>query len=306
MKSILILTHEGDPHAESVCKYFENKDVKYFRVDVDNLIGNYSVTFDSNSGLFLISDTKRTILVDDQWNIWNRRMVDPVLPQDVPKELEDIVFTETKKTLEGLLFSHKGKVVNRPQANFGANNKIDQLRFVKGYGNGIYIPETLVTNNHAELHKFYRQHPKICHKLQKVALVQEKGSDCTLVTYTNILNEEHIQNADLIVRNPSFFQKYIEKKVELRITALENEVIGIAIHSQDSEQSKIDFRRYDFDNVTYEKVELPLHVEKFCKDLLNNYGLSFGEIDMILTPEEKYVFLELNPNGQWLWLELKS
>jgi len=32
--------------------------------------------------------------------------------------------------------------------------------------------------------------------------------------------------------------------------------------------------------------------------------LSFGAIDLLLTPTGEYVFLEINPNGQWYWLEL--
>jgi len=31
--------------------------------------------------------------------------------------------------------------------------------------------------------------------------------------------------------------------------------------------------------------------------------LIFAAIDMILTPDGHYVFLELNPNGQWEWIE---
>jgi hypothetical protein len=41
-------------------------------------------------------------------------------------------------------------------------------------------------------------------------------------------------------------------------------------------------------------------------DIIKHYGLSFGEIDFIRNKNGDYVFLEINPNGQWLWLELKS
>lgn len=78
------------------------------------------------------------------------------------------------------------------------------------------------------------------------------------------------------------------------------------IHSQASKQCMIDYRKYDFDNVKYEKVNLPNNVTEFCLALIKNYGLSFGEIDMIYTKKGEYVFLEINPNGQWLWLEIKS
>ncbi|MFH1209833.1 MAG: hypothetical protein V1663_03520 [archaeon] len=308
MNKVLILTYEEDLHAESVCNFFKDKKIEYFRINTDKLIENYRISFDSNSGLYIVANSDKTITIDEGWNIWNRRVMDPEIPKDTPKELEEIIFTETKRTWEGLLFTHKGKVVNRPQANFAANNKIDQLCFAKNYG-GIDIPETILTNNSEIFIKFYNVHRernhKICHKLQKAALVKKDNGEY-LTTYNNIVNEENMQYSHLIKNNPSLFQTYIKKEYELRITALENKVIGIAIHSQDSELSKIDFRRYDFKNVRYELVDLPINVSSFCSDMIKHYNLFFGEFDFIFTKDGKYVFLELNPNGQWLWLELKS
>lgn len=34
--------------------------------------------------------------------------------------------------------------------------------------------------------------------------------------------------------------------------------------------------------------------------------LNFGCFDLIVTPDGEYVFLECNPNGQWLWVELAT
>lgn len=302
MKNILVLSCEEDPHADSVCKYFDSNEINYFRVNTNKLIENYSITFNSKLELYEISDSKDTILLDESWNIWNRRIAEPELPKDFPEELENIVFTETEKTLEGLLLIHKGKVVNKPNNSFAANNKIDQLMFVKNYG--IKIPNTVLTSNPQKLLKFYHSHKPICHKLQRVAVVERDGD--YFVTYNNLVTEDNLSQAELIKLHPTLFQKYINKEYELRITALENKVIGIAIHSQDSEISKIDFRRYDFENVKYEVVDLPKNITKFCKDILTHYSLSFGEIDMIYTKNKEYVFLEINPNGQWLWLELKT
>ncbi|MBI5880639.1 hypothetical protein HZB90_00750 [archaeon] len=301
---MLVLTYVEDIHADYVCEYFEKTGVEFFRVNTDKLITDYGLAFDSKKGRFAISGDSRHILLDDTWCIWNRRVMEPDLPGDFPKELENIVFAETERTWEGLLFSHRGRVVNDPRANFAANNKIDQLCFARGYGDGIETPETILTNVPDVLNEFYRERSKICHKLQRSAVV--KKGDIYLITYNNIVEDEQIKQAHLIRRHPSLFQEYIDKEYELRITALENKIVGIAIHSQDSEQSKVDFRRYDFENVGYERVDLPTNVEKFCTELIKHYGLRFGEIDMICAKDGRYVFLEINPNGQWLWLQLMS
>jgi glutathione synthase/RimK-type ligase-like ATP-grasp enzyme len=51
---------------------------------------------------------------------------------------------------------------------------------------------------------------------------------------------------------------------------------------------------------------LPERVESFCRLIVHSYGLRFGAIDLIVTPDKDYVFLELNPNGQWAWIEQRT
>jgi hypothetical protein len=38
---------------------------------------------------------------------------------------------------------------------------------------------------------------------------------------------------------------------------------------------------------------------------MNSFGINFASIDLIVTPSGEFVFLDLNPNGQWLWLEVE-
>lgn len=71
----------------------------------------------------------------------------------------------------------------------------------------------------------------------------------------------------------------------------------------ESEEKIVDFRRYDFENVSYQYTDIPKNVENFCSDMLKHYGLSFGEFDFIKNKKGEYVFLEVNPNS---WLEFKS
>ena len=50
-------------------------------------------------------------------------------------------------------------------------------------------------------------------------------------------------------------------------------------------------------------MDLPERVSEACRDLVQRLGLAFGAIDLLQTTSEEYVFLEVNPNGQWHWLE---
>jgi len=302
MKKILILTYGEDPHADSVCKFFDKCGVEYFKISTENLSKDYKISFESQDSVYRISDNSKKIYIDSGWNIWNRRIMNPDTNKGLPKSLSDIVIDESEKTWDGLLISHKGKVINRPQNHYYANNKIDQLRFASQFGNGVKIPDTMVTNDPLKTKSFYEKHNgNICFKLQKGAVVESpKGN---LVIYTNKVTKEQMKNIDLVSQNPCLFQEYVDKDFEIRIVATDKGSTGIAIHSQKSKISKIDFRRYDFENVTYNYIKLPDNVKKFNSQILKNYRLHFGILDFIYSKKGEYVFLELNPNGQWLWLE---
>ncbi|MBR2052504.1 MAG: hypothetical protein IJ961_08530, partial [Bacteroidales bacterium] len=67
---------------------------------------------------------------------------------------------------------------------------------------------------------------------------------------------------------------------------------------------KIDWRQgYDYD-LRHEIVDIPDSIKDFCLAFLKKMKLNFGCFDFIVTPDDEYVFLECNPNGQWLWIEL--
>jgi glutathione synthase/RimK-type ligase-like ATP-grasp enzyme len=102
---------------------------------------------------------------------------------------------------------------------------------------------------------------------------------------------------------PVIFQAYVPKRVELRITVVGGEVFAAEIHSQQSNHTRHDWRRYDLGETPHLPHELPADVARRCLRLVGELGLCYGAIDMVLTPDGRYVFIEINPNGQYLWIE---
>jgi hypothetical protein len=306
MRKVLVLTYKDDPHAKSVCGALSGLGAESFVVATEGLARDCRVNFRSDTLLYEISVGERTAVLDSSWNIWNRRLMIIDRDKGLPKALEDLVFDECEKTWDGLLSSHEGKVVNRPYNHFHANNKLDQIRFSRMYGEEVFVPDTLVTNDPEALRDFYKRHGgKICFKLQKGAVVKSPEGE-NLIVYTNLVTDEHMDRADLVSTNPSLFQEYVDKEFEVRIVSTDHGSFGTAIYSQDSDISRVDYRRYDMEKVRYKPVDLPEHVGKFCSSMLRHYGLHFGVFDFIYSKDHRWVFLELNPNGQWLWLEEQS
>jgi glutathione synthase/RimK-type ligase-like ATP-grasp enzyme len=97
------------------------------------------------------------------------------------------------------------------------------------------------------------------------------------------------------------FQERIPKALDLRVVVIGRQVFTVGIHSH-SEESALDWR-LAYGDLTYSIEKLPKEIEDKILQLVRQFGLQFSSIDLILTPEGEYVFLELNPNGQFYWLE---
>src|SRR5690606_13836356 len=85
-----------------------------------------------------------------------------------------------------------------------------------------------------------------------------------------------------------------------RIFYLKEKTYAMAIFSQSNEQTKLDFSRYDYSYPNREDpFQLPVDIENKNIKMMKRIDLNCGSIDMILTPENEFVFLEVNPVGQF-------
>jgi glutathione synthase/RimK-type ligase-like ATP-grasp enzyme len=119
---------------------------------------------------------------------------------------------------------------------------------------------------------------------------------------TNRVEPADLTEPEGFLPTPGIFQPYIEKQLELRIVVVGRRLFTCAIHSQQSDRARDDWRRYDLDNTPHEPYDLPPEIADRLLQLMERLGLVFGSIDLILTPEGEYVFLEINPNGQFDWI----
>jgi glutathione synthase/RimK-type ligase-like ATP-grasp enzyme len=192
--------------------------------------------------------------------------------------------------------------VSHPEDIRGASHKMHQLITAKKLG--FDIPDTIVTNNPDTILSFYEKHGgNIVNKVLNRGYVDYNDGIFSLI-YTNRVSKDELQKSVKSIKiNPCLFQEYIPKLVELRITVVGSIVFAAEIHSQNSQRTKDDWRRYDLEHTPHFAHKLPANIESLCRKMVKGYNLNFGTIDMIVTPENKYIFLELNPNGQWMWIE---
>lgn len=121
--------------------------------------------------------------------------------------------------------------------------------------------------------------------------------DFTIFNYTSFVNIENIETDNFF---PSLVQNYIDKKYELRIFYFHESIFTMAIFSQNDKQTEVDFRIYN--NLKPNRTvpyKLPKIQEEKIISLMKKLNLNSGSLDMIVSKNNEYVFLEVNPIGQF-------
>jgi glutathione synthase/RimK-type ligase-like ATP-grasp enzyme len=199
------------------------------------------------------------------------------------------------------IFGQK-KWINDPWSIQIAENKLYQLSIAAE--KGFNVPETLVTSDPEKIKSFYKNHNgNIVVKLLSASPIIDH------VIYTNKVTSEYLEKIESVKMSPSIFQDCIEKAYELRITVVGDKIFPVRIFSQVDESTSLDWRMKpklnDFE-VKMEETVLPEDIVSKIKSLMDKLNLRFGCIDMIVTSKGRYVFLEINPNGQWYFVQLRS
>jgi hypothetical protein len=79
-------------------------------------------------------------------------------------------------------------------------------------------------------------------------------------------------------------------------------VVGRRVFAVRIDSGLLDWRK-DYSALSYTVVDLPHHVDKALLAYLDHFGLVSGSFDFAVDRAGGLWWLELNPNGQWGWLE---
>lgn len=163
---------------------------------------------------------------------------------------------------------------------------------------GLAIPVTIVTSSKGVLKQFIEREGFVITKtIDNMIMAYEDGK--LIMSYTKRITMRDLDSIGETF-SPSLFQKEIPKRYELRIFYLLGEFYAMAIFSQLDKQTEVDFRVYNRAkpnrNVPF---ALPLHIKEKLHALMVRCRYETGSIDMIYTTNSDFVFLEINPIGQY-------
>ncbi len=295
---IIILTSEIDPHADLLVECLSRRQIRPFRFHPQTIGTREYLTFRLNKETCFSTyavDSRRVELAGA--SIWYRRP--DFKPISVCSEDQEFAELESKHAIVGTALAADAYWVNHPILSQKAENKLFQLKVARDLG--LKMPDTLVTNDPKDFLSFYKEYPDgVVYKTltQGVLGIQNSSG-----VFTSIVSPKHLENLNLVEACPCLLQQHIPKLCDLRVTIIGGTVFSVAIESQSGEASKIDWRRGNPGELKHKVCEMPTFVVEKCKEMLKMLGLHFGAFDFVLSTENEHFFLELNPSGQFAWIE---
>jgi hypothetical protein len=308
---ILLITNKEDAHPTPVINYFRQNGIPVFRLNTEVLLTDYQFNWRCNiTGIdFKIKNIKNELeLIGSEITaLWDRRPLPPkILQVDNPEnEINKHNLEEAHGFLSFLryylseIFSIGSIVYDRV-----SSSKMLQIKVAKELG--MKVPATCFSNQKVEIINFAKDFDYISVKAIESNNIW-LGDEFEYVFYAQKVKSSSLINLadESFIQTVSFIQNYVEKLYELRITVVCDKIFACKIDSQllDEDKGKVDWRQgYDY-GLKHEIYNLPVSISDFCLEYLKKMKLNFGCFDFIVTPQMEYVFLECNPNGQWLWIE---
>lgn len=233
--------------------------------------------------------------------MWMRRPTPPVFPETLHPSDLPVAKREWQDFLGGLyhLAAPDAFWVNPLASRFRADLKPVQLR--EAARAGLTVPPTRMSNDPAKIRSFLEEfRGRAVYKPFYPA--QWSHDDGAAVLLTSDMTVDDLPDDDTLRLTPGIFQAKVEKAHELRVTILGEHVVTARLLSQESETTRLDWRAGG-PQVKVEPDRLPEDVEQACLRLMRSLGIVYGAFDFIVTPEGDHVFLEVNPAGQFLWVE---
>lgn len=305
-KCILIITNKGDVTTDLVVKRLYQLDIPFKRFNTEEFPQNIScsIKINNSNNKISVSNEKWELTSDEIKSIWYRR---PKLPEfsNVSFSHEEFNFAirESNSFILNLwaILSDK-HWVNNPFNLYLAERKAFQLKIATE--SGFNIPNTIITNDYNPVSQFIEGNNKSV--VVKPISHGSFGSNDEFAIYTTDLeNTYYILTKDAVNNSPFILQEKIKKKYDVRVSIFGTRIFAHKITSI-KQSDEIDWRVLKPDEISYESLEIPSELKANLYKFMSTLHLKYGALDFAVDENDKWYFIEINPNGQFAWLEIAN
>jgi hypothetical protein len=309
-RPVLIVTEPLDSHADFVINELTKRDVPVFRFHPEDFPAGSQISI-SGAGSAWSAEIRtplRSLHLQDVRAGWLRRPGDPVVAPTLRPESREFAVRQARSTLAALYALIADRWLSPPESMRAAADKVLQMR--RAVAAGLAVPDTLIGNDVDRAIEFHHGNVRLGRGTAVKSLwlggqVRYDGGLRVPLT-TKWPDDVEPDQVDTIRLAPAVFQEYVPKKREIRAVVIGGRVFAASVDSQTVPAARHDVRGIVAKQATYEPYNLPEEVRSALLEMVRGLGLRFCSADLVLTPDGRHVFLDLNANGQWLWLELEA
>ncbi|MFE5868422.1 ATP-grasp ribosomal peptide maturase [Streptomyces roseifaciens] len=292
---VMVVTEADDQTADMVIAELNRRDVPVIRFNPGDIGENLTVSARFGTCPAAPAGQARTSsrsadLAGVRSMYWRR----PTWPAFEHLDEPDARFAaaQVRHGLGGTLYALPGCLyVNHPLRNFEAEHKPLQLAVAQRLG--LTVPPTLVSNDLDEAREFLDVHGEVIYKVLR--WTPYRRGETGLTTWTEPVSADELDAS--VAVTPHLFQARVDKVADLRVVIVGEKVFAVRIDS-----GLLDWRE-NYGALSYSVAELPSGLEKRLIAYLEHFGLASGSFDLCVDRQGEFHWLELNPNGQWGWLE---
>lgn len=299
---ILIISSNDDYSTSSVIDWLRFSNQQFIRIS-----SSYPIQIETidpnNPGNCTFWVKRKKYKLSDITYVWYRRswlVLDKYELTDFPEvrmknSINSQLKTESDILLNLFLNTLRKKSLNSQLDNY--LSKLDELQICSKYN--IKTPSSIITTNKDELLDFFIKNKRqiITKNFSQGIFIESNKTG--FITSTKIVDEAMITSLDDNFY-PMYFQEMIPKSFEIRSFFLDGKFYSSAIFSQNDDKTKVDFRNYNREKPNRTpSFEIPQDLQKRLIRLMREFGLNSGSIDLLVTPEAEFYFLEVNPIGQF-------
>ena len=299
--TVLILATERDISADRMVRALADRDVPVFRADLSWFPQQLTLDAELRDGRWVgrLATPERDVALEDLRSVWYRNPSAFQFPSAMSGTERQHARHEAKLGVGGVLGALPVRWINHPSRHADAGYKPRQL--VAAARAGLGVVPTLITNEAAAVRRFAARSGSggVVTKMLGASAIFEQGG--RRVVLTQRLTTSDLSDLRGIEVTSHLVQRWASKREEARVIVIGQQMFAVAIRTG-SDAAHVDWRA-DYQSLSYERIPLPAEVECGILAVMSELDLVYGAFDFVISPDEEWIFLEVNPGGQYGFLE---
>ncbi|CUS47671.1 MAG: ATP-grasp domain [Idiomarinaceae bacterium HL-53] len=294
---LLIITNSDDVSVDYLIRHLDERNLPFFRFNSD-FASDYQINVSIAGNEFggTIRNNSHEVDFLSVTSVLYRRAIRPVFNGPY----RNFRAREFRHAFEGLLLALGERVrwVNPLHETELAERKVLQLRAAQK--EGFNVLPSVISNNFQAVESFLsRLGEEAVAKPVSHGLVLENQRAHSV--YATLVDSHKGLEREAVELSPVIYQKAVVDKKDVRLTVIGSSIFTVSIEQE--AEAQLDWRKESC-HCKYLSIQAPVGIEKKCLRLMKRLGLNYGAFDFVIDTKGVWYFLEVNPAGEWAWLDV--